>query len=127
MRLSESACVLQLGDGSFSCLNLGQSTGRLVKCVLSLGIRNGDEVVVVVVLVAASSSSGRVLTQGEMSRRERVFSFLFDGDDTCSSGKVHGSQGVVVNLNSLGQRLGVPAVALAGHMAAFAAVMFFVH
>lgn len=75
MRLSESACVLQLGDGSFSCLNLGQSTGRLVKCVLSLGIRNGDEVVVVVVLVAASS--GRVLTQVEMSRRERVFFFFF--------------------------------------------------
>lgn len=74
MRLSESACVLQLGDGSFSCLNLGQSTGRLVKCVLSLGIRNGDEVVVVVVLVAASS--GRVLTQVEMSRRERVFFFF---------------------------------------------------
>lgn len=73
MRLSESACVLQLGDGSFSCLILGQSTGRLVKCVLSLGIRNGDEVVVVVVLVAASS--GRVLTQVEMSRRERVFFF----------------------------------------------------
>lgn len=70
MRLSESACVLQLGDGSFSCLNLGQSSGRLVKCVLSLGIRNEDEVAVVVVLVAAS---GRVLTQVEMSRRERGF------------------------------------------------------
>lgn len=77
MRLSESACVLQLGDGSFSCLNLGQSTGRLVKCVLSLGIRNGDEVVVVVVVLVAASSSGRVLTQVEMSRRERGCFFSF--------------------------------------------------
>lgn len=42
-------------------LNLGEFTGRLVKCVLSLGIRNGDEVVVAV---------GRVLTQVEMSRGE---------------------------------------------------------
>lgn len=62
--MSESACVLLLGDGSFSCLNSGQSTGRLEKCVLSLGIRNGDEVVVVAVSV-----SGRVLTQAERSRR----------------------------------------------------------
>lgn len=64
--MSESACVLLLGDGSFSCLNSGQSTGRLEKCVLSLGIRNGDEVVVVAVSVA---ESGRVLTQAERSRR----------------------------------------------------------
>lgn len=40
-----------------------------MKCVLSRGIRNGDEVVVVVVLVVVAS--GRVLTQVEMSRRER--------------------------------------------------------
>lgn len=60
---------LTVGRGSFSGLNLGQSSGRLVRCVLSLGIRNGDEVVVVVMLVAASS---RVLTQVEMSRRERA-------------------------------------------------------
>lgn len=36
----------------------------------------------------------------------------------CGSGEVHGPQGVVVDLNRLGQRLGVPAVALTGHMAA---------
>lgn len=39
---------------------------------MSLGIRNGDEVVVVVVSVAAL---GRVLTQVEMRRRERVAFF----------------------------------------------------
>lgn len=73
MRLSESACVLQLADGSICCLNLGQLTGRLVECVLSLGIRNGDEVVVVVVSVAAS---GRVLTQAERRRRAMMVTIL---------------------------------------------------
>lgn len=38
--------------------------------------------------------------------------------EASGSGKVHGPQGVVVNLNSFGQCLGVPAVALTGHMAA---------
>lgn len=33
----------------------------------------------------------------------------------------------MVDLNGFGQRLGVPAVALTGHMAALSAVMFFVH
>lgn len=32
-------------------------------------------------------------------------------------GKVHGPQGVVVNLHSFGQRLGIPAVALSGDVA----------
>lgn len=49
------------------------------------------------------------------------------GDSRCSSGEVHGPQGVVVNLNGFGQRLGVPTVTLPGHMAALSAVMFFVH
>ncbi|TNN44815.1 hypothetical protein EYF80_045000 [Liparis tanakae] len=40
------------------------------------------------------------------------------GNGWCSSGEVHGPQGVVVDLNSFGQRLGVPAVALTGHMVA---------
>lgn len=36
-----------------------------------------------------------------------------------SSGEVHGVLGVIVDLNGLGQRLGVPAVTLARHVAAF--------
>lgn len=40
-----------------------------------------------------------------------------DGDGWCS-GKVHGPQGVVMNLNSFSQSLGVPAITLAGHVAA---------
>lgn len=32
--------------------------------------------------------------------------------EASASGEVHGPQGVVVDLHSLGQRLGVPAVAL---------------
>lgn len=43
------------------------------------------------------------------------------GEGWCSSGKVHGPQGVVVNLNSFGQRLGVPTVTLTRHMAALSA------
>lgn len=38
--------------------------------------------------------------------------------EASGSGEVHGPQGVVVDLNSFGQRLRVPAVALTGHMAA---------
>lgn len=41
-----------------------------------------------------------------------------DEEGWCSSGKVHGPQGVVVNLNCLGQRLRIPTVTLTGHMAA---------
>lgn len=41
-----------------------------------------------------------------------------DGEGWCSSGKVHGPQGVVVNLNCLGQRLRIPTVTLTRHMAA---------
>lgn len=44
-----------------------------------------------------------------------------------SSGKVHGPQGVVVDLHSFGQRLGVPTVTLTRHVAALGAVVFFVH
>ena len=40
------------------------------------------------------------------------------GEGWCCSGEVHGPQGVVVDLNSFGQRLGVPTVTLTGHMAA---------
>lgn len=36
-----------------------------------------------------------------------------------SSGEVHGVLGIIVDLNCLGQRLGVPTVTLARHMAAF--------
>lgn len=36
----------------------------------------------------------------------------------CSSGKIHGPQSVMVNLNSFGQRLGVPPITLTRHMAA---------
>lgn len=49
------------------------------------------------------------------------------GESWCSSGEVHGPQGVVVDLNSFGQRLGVPTVTLTRHMAALSAVMFFVN
>lgn len=43
------------------------------------------------------------------------------GESWCSSGEVHGPQGVVVDLNSFGQRLGVPTVTLTRHMAALSA------
>ena len=43
------------------------------------------------------------------------------GEGWCRSGEVHGPQGVVVNLNSFGQRLGVPTVTLTRHMAALSA------
>lgn len=47
---------------------------------------------------------------------------LIDGGDSwCSSGEVHGPQGVVVNLNSFSQSLGVPTITLTRHMAAFSA------
>lgn len=36
-----------------------------------------------------------------------------------SSGEVHGVLGIIVDLNCLGQRLGVPAITLARHVAAF--------
>lgn len=36
-----------------------------------------------------------------------------------SSGEVHGVLGIIVDLNCLGQRLGVPAVTLARHVAPF--------
>lgn len=39
-----------------------------------------------------------------------------------SSGEVHGVLGIIVDLNCLGQRLGVPAVTLARHVAAFSTV-----
>lgn len=39
-----------------------------------------------------------------------------------SSGEVHGVLGIIVDLNCLGQCLGVPAVTLARHVAAFSAV-----
>ncbi len=40
-------------------------------------------------------------------------------DVLASSGEVHGVLGIIVDLNCLGQRLGVPAVTLTRHMAAF--------
>lgn len=40
------------------------------------------------------------------------------GDGWRRSGEVHGPQSVVMNLNSLSQRLGIPTVTLTGHMAA---------
>jgi len=43
------------------------------------------------------------------------------GNGWCSSGEVHGPQGVVVDLNSFGQRLGVPTVTLTRHVAALGA------
>ena len=39
-----------------------------------------------------------------------------------SSGEVHGVLGIIMDLNCLGQRLGVPAVTLARYMAAFSTV-----
>lgn len=36
-----------------------------------------------------------------------------------SSGEVHGVLGIIVDLNCLGQRLGVPPVTLARHVASF--------
>lgn len=44
-----------------------------------------------------------------------------------SSGEVHGVLGIIVDLNCLGQRLGVPAITLARHVAAFSTVMVFVY
>lgn len=44
--------------------------------------------------------------------------WIWPGVEARGSGEVHGPQGVVVDLNSFGQRLRVPAVALTGHMAA---------
>lgn len=49
------------------------------------------------------------------------------GDGWRRSGEVHGPQSVVMNLNSLSQRLGIPTVTLTGHMAALSTVMFFVY
>lgn len=44
---------------------------------------------------------------------------LGNGDDGgWRSGKVHGPQGVMMDLNSFGQSLGVPTVTLARHVAA---------
>lgn len=42
-------------------------------------------------------------------------------DVLASSGEVHGVLGIIVDLNRLGQCLGVPAVTLARHVAAFSA------
>lgn len=42
-----------------------------------------------------------------------------DGDGWCS-GKVHGPQGIVMNLNSFSQSLGVPTITLTRHVAALA-------
>lgn len=54
---------------------------------------------------------------------------MHDGDlcvedvpTTWSSGKIHGPQSVMVNLNCFGQRLGVPAITLTRHMAALGTV-----
>lgn len=75
-------------------------------CGQSLGIRDRDEVVVV----------GHVPTKVEMRWEGSMVVIGW-----CSSGEVHGPQGVVVNLNSFGQRLGVPTVTLTRHMAALSA------
>lgn len=48
-------------------------------------------------------------------------------DVLASLSEIHGVLGVVVDLDRLRQRLGVPAVTLARHMAALGAVMIFVH
>lgn len=45
-----------------------------------------------------------------------------DVPTTWSSGKIHGPQSVMVNLNCFGQRLGVPAITLTRHMAALGTV-----
>lgn len=42
-------------------------------------------------------------------------------DVLASSGEVHGVLGIIVDLNCLGQCLGVPAITLTGHVTAFSA------
>lgn len=66
-----------------------------------MGLRDRDEVV-----VATGAAPAQVEILGNS-----------DGDGW-RSGKVHGPQGVMVDLDSFGQSLGVPAITLTRHVAA---------
>lgn len=100
----ELACVLQTRDLLF--LEIGWITGRSVMYVWWAVIGNkgwgwgGDGG------NRHCAHSGRNYGRG-----------IGDGDGWCL-GKVHGPQGVMMNLNSFSQSLGVPAITLTRHVAA---------
>lgn len=100
----ESACVLQVKGLMF--LEFGWITGRSVEYVLWVVIGNKE-------WGWGGGGSGPCAHSG---RNEG--GGIDGGDAWCSSGEVHGPQGVMVNLNSFSQCLGVPTITLTRHMTA---------